>query len=101
MTYYKYPKTYHLSWSKGVQNDDKLLTDYSNFYNNYFNFINKPHYVYKLKVLIAGISSNNIPNLAFSDYLLDKYRGTDRCLNKERSIRYNEWLSKANDETNN
>jgi hypothetical protein len=35
---------------------EELCVDFIfNFYNNYFNFINKPHYVYKLKVLIAGI----------------------------------------------
>lgn len=80
--------------------EEELCVDFLfNFYNDYYNFITKPQYTYQLKVLISDISSNNIPNLIFSDYLLDKYRGTDRCLNKERSMRYNEWLSKANNET--
>ena len=29
--YFKYPRTYHLHWSEGLQNDDKKLTDYSEF----------------------------------------------------------------------
>jgi hypothetical protein len=30
--YVKYPRTYHLPWSKGVTDDDRILTDLSNFH---------------------------------------------------------------------
>jgi hypothetical protein len=29
--YYKYPRTYHLEWSPGLQNDDRRQEDYSEF----------------------------------------------------------------------
>lgn len=31
--YYKYPSTFHLPWSQGITNDDKILKNLSNFYN--------------------------------------------------------------------
>lgn len=31
MTYYKYPRTYHLPWSPGVSEDDKTISDISIF----------------------------------------------------------------------
>lgn len=33
MKYYKYPRTLHLPFSKGITNDDKIIKDMSNFYN--------------------------------------------------------------------
>jgi hypothetical protein len=31
MKYYKYPRTYHLSWSEGLQNDDRKIDNLNNF----------------------------------------------------------------------
>ena len=33
MKYVKYPRTYHLPWSKGISSDDKIVKDLSSFQN--------------------------------------------------------------------
>lgn len=64
--YIKYPRTFHLPWSKGVTSDDKIIQDISSFENKYIVITEKmdgenttmyPHYIHA-----RSINSSNHPS---------------------------------------